>query len=279
MKRAVWRGKKSTRSLDLIQEIFETVEASSEYLTTVIGTLEVPTASDEPGVTHNENALDYSDFQELAEDLLPMPLPPQLPIRPVVPIPDAPSSNINISEIFPGFQKGKRLRFCELFTAKVPKSYNVYRLEQKKPTKQDFYPLKASELALFNKAMAARYSSEEKTTESPTIEIKINIPELEVEETLLGVKDSTSLHPIVLDAWEKNIIWDSTNDRIRSDKAPAITLDKTAMFRNTHLENEKWLESIAWEMDKMGQKMEFHMDDPTIVILQSEAQEIKSIRL
>jgi hypothetical protein len=49
------------------------------------------------------------------------------------------------------------------------------------------------------------------------------------------------------------------------------------MFRNTNLEDDKWVNAIVWDEDAPREEMEFHMDDPTLVILQEEVEEIKSI--
>lgn len=49
------------------------------------------------------------------------------------------------------------------------------------------------------------------------------------------------------------------------------------MFRNTHLEDDKWTKAIIWDEETPVEPMEFHMDDPNLVILEDEVDEIISI--
>ena len=46
------------------------------------------------------------------------------------------------------------------------------------------------------------------------------------------------------------------------------------MYRNEHLDDEEWILSINWG-DNVPRKQEFHLDDPTLLILQDEVDHIK----
>jgi hypothetical protein len=48
------------------------------------------------------------------------------------------------------------------------------------------------------------------------------------------------------------------------------------MFRNEHLDAGTWVDNIIWDESCASKCPEFHMDDPTLVILQEEVDEIKS---
>jgi hypothetical protein len=48
------------------------------------------------------------------------------------------------------------------------------------------------------------------------------------------------------------------------------------MYRNEHLDDEEWILSINWG-DNEPRKQEFHLDDPTLLILQDEVDHIKGL--
>ncbi|KAI8915827.1 hypothetical protein EDD86DRAFT_185922 [Gorgonomyces haynaldii] len=79
--------------------------------------------------------------------------------------------------------------------------------------------------------------------------------------------------PVVLEEWEDKIVWDvAQGDKRSNDFIP--TFNKTTMFRNTHLELDDWMDAIVWDAEKEYQPVNFHMDDPKLVILQDEVDDI-----
>ena len=48
------------------------------------------------------------------------------------------------------------------------------------------------------------------------------------------------------------------------------------MYRNEHLDDDDWTRAINWG-DNDPKLPEFHLDDPTLLVLENEADLIKSI--
>lgn len=123
---------------------FELVENYSEYLDPI---LSIDVGVDRPKESQGDDelvlpdaaAIDYTEEQELAEDLLPQG-PTIIQATEVKALPtvfypqiQAPSpAKIDLATIFPSFVPGGRLKFSELFASKATKAYPYLRLDKLK---------------------------------------------------------------------------------------------------------------------------------------------------
>lgn len=125
--------------------LIKTVEESSEYLTNILSSnieLEVNSSSDAPGnrVLPGKDAVDYEGEEELADDLLPTAAPMLIPntLPSFAPMPQSskarssPMCGTTLTELFPSYVPGGRLKFSELFASKTAKSYPLLRLDKLK---------------------------------------------------------------------------------------------------------------------------------------------------
>lgn len=222
-------------------------------------------------------------MNELAEDLAPLPAP-LMPthIVPQVQLPaikKKPLSNEQmLSDIFPGYVPGGRLKFSELFASKVPKTYHALRLDPTKMgIKDTHYNLCQNDIDQFLKPMEPRFEMPVTPVDDEVSDVNMDSDVESVEEVFAkGTTDMAAFHPVILDAWEDKIIWtpDIADQNMSGEVQAASKFGRTAMFRNGHLEDDKWMNAIIWDDKAPEQELDFHMDDPKLVILQDEVEDI-----
>ncbi|KAJ3276830.1 hypothetical protein HDV01_002885 [Terramyces sp. JEL0728] len=238
-------------------------EETAEYLNKQLLTVEFEQVSSKGGddsqrVQPNEDAVDYTDIQEYAEDIAPAPAPLQPAFfKPVqLPVFTAPAPK-------PVVVHSGRLKFSEIFASHVAPVTRTYRNKVLVSTVDDGFELGKNEFELFQKPMAYRFQKEPE----PVVVIEEEEQPVEtkpqVEEAFGDA--SIALSSVMLDHWEEKVVWDA--DEVQRDHLPAKSIK---MFRNEHLEDDSWVEAIFWENDEPYKPIEFHMDDPTLVMLQSE---------
>ncbi|KAJ3316030.1 hypothetical protein HDV04_000239 [Boothiomyces sp. JEL0838] len=244
-------------------------EETAEYLNRQLSTLGFEQVSSKGGdesqrVQPNEDAVDYTDIQELAEDIAPKPAPLQpaffKPVQLPVFIAPAPKPVV----IHTG-----RLKFSEIFASHVAPVTKTYRNKVLVTTVDDGYELGKNEFELFKKPMAYRFQKEpEPEVVEEEEEEHVSLPRSPKVEEAFG-DASIALSSVMLDHWEEKVIWEE--DDANMEHLPAKSIK---MFRNEHLEDDSWVDAIYWESEEPYKPIEFHMNDPTLVMLQSEVDAV-----
>lgn len=232
-------GKLDKKQLDAsLRETLEIVEESSEYLTAILNHdvgVDLSISKDRNDayrIQPQKDAIDYSEILEVIEVELPAPmlyLPPQSHQTPVViqaqPIRPSLLPKKTLTELFPSYVPGGRLKFSELFASKVAKSYPYIGLNQvKKGTMpitsaqtDTHYELAASNVDVFLQPQPPRFSEvaaievEYIPTKEQTQGSKISeteIPDLITHSAL----NTAAFDPVVLEHWENNIVWEDDAD-------------------------------------------------------------------
>lgn len=150
-----------------------------------------------------------------------------------------------------------------------------------------YYDLAHDEVDKFMTPQAARFRQEDDKTslESP-VSINnsgnmesINYNNQQTDAAVPMFLEPATLDPVVLETWENDIIYEKDEDMQQSEEKLVSMSDSfkcATMFRNAYLEEDKWLNAIIYDENIPAEKMEFHMDDPNLVILENEVEEIKS---
>jgi hypothetical protein len=295
---------KKDGNADIVDKDFQSLvlacEENSEYLNNILSMdLNLKPAqagTDDSQVLPDHNAVDYAEEDELADDLLPqkpiqtsntfIPLQTVFHSFPAVPAP----AKLNLSLLFPSFVPGGRLKFSELFASKSVKQYQFLRLDKIKPSffllmlvsSDLYYELSVDDIEKFMTPQSSRFRT-------PTPLISPIESNLEIEQVAIHSENSASkspisqsflepasLDPVVLESWENDIIYEQDEDM---GVTPSIstTFERSTMFRNIYLEDDKWLNCVIWDEDDGPiDEMDFHMDDPKLVILENEVEEIYS---
>jgi hypothetical protein len=202
---------------DLIQllDSRETAEYLNKVLSTPFEFKESKFGAGEDDVQPAQDAVDYTDIQEMVEDMA----PPQVikpyffkqTFTPVQPTKRAP--------VFSG-----RLKFSEIFQTHVDQESQQFRLKPIPLSNTEGYVLENDELELFQTPMNARFgkitmvgtiSKEIDATNVDDVEMENpNIQSLENENStddtieLLEKDDvEVALSSVVLDHWEEKILW------------------------------------------------------------------------
>ncbi|GAA5806567.1 hypothetical protein HPULCUR_012105 [Helicostylum pulchrum] len=290
---------------------------------------------------HSSDAIDYSDFDETVPDdqqekyyrrgmgMLQKSLPKsrlalvsenydeddedeeqKKPVElPIIKQPtpmDIDQEKVDIQQLFPGFEKGKILKFSELFMAKIkrpPKlqlhrkvvfgdgyEYEVerddrtlflraskldrLRVEQAKP------PIKRRRIETLNE------NSESSGTESEDDDYLQELAERpNMTEPLPQVLNEDKLyHSVMLDTWEDDVIWD---DEVKQDDAAAAATDESSdkqavvsKHLNMQLEEGDWLDAIIWDKERPSastMKISLDLNDPNMLFDVEEVEATKEL--
>lgn len=263
-----------------LRELLESAE-TAQYLNNVLAT-SVPDLESKNDavdgdsgmrVQPNEDAVDFTDIQELAEDIAPKPValapsffrPATLPILSKKPT----SSSIGAPKI-----QG-RLKFSEVFASHVASVPQVFRTKTLPVTKDDAYDIGVNDLEIFQKPIPTRFADKENDDDFYSKEEQLAIETKKVEklaELVPEIASDVIMASVVLEHWEENIQWDESAKATNTNALKKI--DQKQMFRNEHLDDDDWTLAINWG-DNTPKIAEFHLDDPSLLVLQSEATKIQ----
>ncbi|KAH9273973.1 hypothetical protein BASA83_003608 [Batrachochytrium salamandrivorans] len=189
------------------------------------------------------------------------PLQPQVPARVF--------TREQLAEIFPGYDQG-RLRFSQLFSAKMTKRPTHLRSDvPKKLRKDQYYEVMRDDRDIFVKCIPARFpiyiSEPHLTTTTTSNDTSFGFS---LDDATAGISlpkpqlvDDHMLAPIMLEPWEDRILWENNDNDSDNDMLKVL-----ARFRNTHLDKDDWLDAIVFDEGVPAKKVPFHLDDPRLVI-------------
>ncbi|SAM05624.1 hypothetical protein [Absidia glauca] len=211
----------------------------------------------------------------------------------------------DIQELFPGFEKGKVLKFSDLF---MP---NIKRPSKLHPSKKVIfdegveYEIRRDDQAIFNRTSKAdklRWKMEQMSTSkrrkvdmemelddhfSSGSEDIISMNDSDEEIPLEKLKPSLSedidndklYHSVVLDSWEDRIAWGSDDDQSRYDDDESRNKNVEIKHINKELEEGTWLSAIRWDREKLDSKfMKINLDlnDPHMLFDCEEVEATKA---
>jgi hypothetical protein len=195
-------------------------------------------------------------MQEMVEDLNPLPAPVEFQFKPIM-VPQAPAQVRNV------VQHG-RLKFSEIFASRVQPTQQQFRQRVVQVYQDPDYFLQKDEAELFMKPMTYRFKKEE---EAPA---PVEDVEMEQAPVKAATESSSVIAPVVLDNWEDRIVWDP--DSVVPDQIHS----QVRTFRNELVDDDEWTNAIVWDDANPPPQPEFHLNDPTLVIVESEVEKIKN---
>ena len=230
-------------------------EEHLDYLTTALEVdFQIKSNVKSQSIKPNEDAADFQDEQEMIEDT------EQEPLRSIeVYIPQAIQVSYPNQIEKPVVKLTGRLKFSNIFKSSVEKSRQQFRAKVLAHKKEESFSIEQSRAEEFART-PFHYKPQEKTikdTQDGSSKVVEN-PVLEEE---------IFTNSVLLDHWENKIIW---NDE--GVKRNALT----KMFRNDRLDDQGWADTIIWDEPENAKPCKFQLDDPTLILLQSEVDEIKN---
>ena len=228
-------------------------EEHLEYLTTALEVdFQIKNNVSSQSIKPNDDAADFQDEEEMVED------EEQEPLKSVdAYIPQAIQVSLPVSIDKPIVKLTGRLKFSNIFKSSVEKTKQQFRAKLLAHKKEETFPIQRSQAEEFLKV--------------PYHYQKVRKPKLETKEKQKEidkvVEDEIFTNSVLLDHWENKIIWDD-----EGIKRNALT----KMFRNERLDDQRWTETIIWDDPEKAKSFEFQLDDPTLVLLQSEVDEIQN---
>lgn len=257
-----------------LQQILESKE-TAEYLEKVFETIQVPVSNDEEEIVKPlGDAVDYQDIQEMAEDL--NIAPQRVDVQFFKPMDMGFASTMVKKPKIQG-----RVKFSEIFASHTQKSTIEFRQKPLPCTRDEYYSFGIDHVDLFSKTpQCYRFlkkaqpheevlrSAIDEDMEDP-LEEKIVNKESAIHADLIKEDPAVALSSVMLDPWEEKIIWDlnDTNDQV-------VHQHTFQMFRNERLDGDEWLDSVIWDTPEDVHQPAFHMDDPTLVVLQSQVDKM-----
>ncbi|ORX43423.1 hypothetical protein BCR36DRAFT_361137 [Piromyces finnis] len=199
-------------------------------------------------------------------------------------IPQIKAEKPSIKTFYPEFEKDKILKFSELFAVRKPTIVKPVKKELRVTVMDEFYEVEPDDriilrqplvpLQLLKKELEqqningelSENKSDTSSTDSEDEEDENHYSEYESDESsndaFVNEEEQPiqiytgNFRPIVLDDWEKSIIWSDTNSESEQDLPDSKIEKKTLMedysVRNSNLEKGNWVDSIIWtEHDKM----------------------------
>ncbi|CAO3654488.1 unnamed protein product [Mucor fragilis] len=220
---------------------------------------------------------------------------------------DKVSKDIDIKQLYPGFERDKILKFSELFMAKIKRPPKLvphkrvvygdgYEYEVERDERAAF--LRASKLDRFRieqakqpvKKRRLEVSHEDSASSSNESEDDEYMEELAergyTTEPPTEILDSEKLyHSIMLDTWEDEIIWDDKDEN--QDQQLIASADKeqesdkvVVKHLNMQLEEGDWLDAIIWDKEKPSpatMKISLDLNDPNMLFDVEEVEATKEL--
>jgi transcription initiation factor TFIID subunit 1, fungi type len=239
-----------------LKEILEN-EDNQQYLSKVLDVSieKNQTVQDQEAVVKPlANAVDYQDMNEMVEDVNPMPAPVEFKFKPLI-------HQTTFATPKQIVHHG-RLKFSEIFASRVQPTQQQFRQRVVQVYQENDYLLENDDFELFMKPMGYRYKNETSVEQDEEMHTE---PEAKKAGDASGTVTS-----IVLDNWEDKVIWNP------DDVVPDEIHSRIRMFRNEHLDDDEWTQAIIWDDETIPKQPEFHLDDPTLVIVESEVDRIKN---
>ncbi|KAJ3368950.1 hypothetical protein HDU91_000170 [Kappamyces sp. JEL0680] len=202
-------------------------EETANYLNQVLSTKLLETEKDDPAGTNDaaiqpvQDAVNYEDIQELADDLAPAPAPlapslfrpaPLLPPPSLVPssVVSAPLPLFRAPVLMPKIEG--RLKFSEVFASRVASAPQTFRVKGLPMVKDDAYDIGTNELSLFQNPQPSRYvQGDKKQAEiAKPVEAPVVKEEVVAKQTEIDTDNTTdiAMSSVVLEHWEEKILWD-----------------------------------------------------------------------
>ena len=228
-------------------------EEHLEYLTTALEVdFQIKNNVTSQSIKPNDDAADFQDEEEMVED------EEQEPLKSVdAYIPQAIQVSLPVSIEKPIVKLTGRLKFSNIFKSSVEKTKQQFRAKVLAHQREETFPIQRSQAEEFLK-VPYHYQKVQKT------KLETEEKQREIDKV---VEDEIFTNSVLLDHWENKIIWDD-----EGIKRNALT----KMFRNERLDDQRWTETIIWDDPEKAKSFEFQLDDPTLVLLQSEVDEIQN---
>ncbi|KAI7896186.1 uncharacterized protein EV154DRAFT_492635 [Mucor mucedo] len=206
--------------------------------------------------------------------------------------------NVDIQQLFPGFEKGKILKFSELFMAKIKRPSKL-QLHKKVVFGDGYeYEVERDERTLFSRAskldrLRAEQAkvpvkrrrietlNENSDSSDSMSEDEEYLQELaerpHMTEALPQILDEDQLyHSVMLDKWEDDIVWGDDDEITEMEDAQPVV----NKHLNMQLEEGDWLDAIIWDKEKppaSTMKISLDLNDPNMLFDVEEVEATKEL--
>ncbi|CAO3616052.1 unnamed protein product [Cunninghamella echinulata] len=214
-------------------------------------------------------------------------------------------SKINITELFPGFEKGKVLKFSDLFNTKIKRPPKLHPNKKIIFNEGMEYEINRDEQAIFNrtsKAERLRWRMEQlSTTKKRKLDIETiqdhysridedddlsthgSDEELNIEKFKSGpsqmIENDKLYHSVVLDPWEEQIYWGSDEEERMFGVDDELRHRVKFKHINKELEEGNWLSAVQWDREKIDEnfmKINLDLNDPHMLFDCEEVEATKA---
>ncbi|KAG1603315.1 hypothetical protein G6F47_001952 [Rhizopus delemar] len=213
------------------------------------------------------------------------------------------TQEVDVQQLFPGFEKGKVLKFSDLFMTRIqrpPKllpnkraqyddsyeyeierddrilfmktsKWDRLRLEQAKQ------PVKRRKIEALDEDIRSTSSSGNESDYDDYLE---DLPDMPYTAELPAeiLDDNKTFHSIMLEKWEDDIIWDKEDyEMLDTEEEQATVVNK---HLNMQLEDGDWLQAIIWDKEKPQtetMKISLDLNDPNMLFDVKEVEATKEL--
>ncbi|KAI7866594.1 hypothetical protein BDF14DRAFT_1810449 [Spinellus fusiger] len=212
--------------------------------------------------------------------------------------------DVNIKELFPAFEKGKILKFSDLFMAKIKRPPKLQAMSKQVIFEDGYeYEIERDERTLFTKAKRTervrldteRPSFKRQKVETQDIEkedawrhsaSEDSLSSDEADEMPFGtelvpreIENDTIYHSVMLNHWEDDIVWgdeDTAESSYTKEKEEVSVIKK---HLNDRLEEGDWIDTIIWDKerpDPSSMRIVLDLNDPNMLFDCEEVEATKA---
>ncbi|CEI86217.1 hypothetical protein RMCBS344292_00661 [Rhizopus microsporus] len=210
---------------------------------------------------------------------------------------DQKQRQIDVKQLFPGFEQGKVLKFSELFMTRIqrpPKlqsnkrviygdgyEYEVERDDRSvfmRASKWDRLKLEQAKQPIKRRRIEPTDEDEASSSNESENEYMEDFPDRPdiAEIPTAALDNNKTFHSIMLERWEEDIIWDK-EDEDMIDDAQATVVNK---HLNMQLEEGDWLQAIIWDRERPSNeimKIALDLNDPNMLFDVEEVEATKEL--
>ncbi|KAG1170192.1 hypothetical protein G6F70_008805 [Rhizopus microsporus] len=210
---------------------------------------------------------------------------------------DQKQRQIDVKQLFPGFEQGKILKFSELFMTRIqrpPKlqsnkrviygdgyEYEVERDDRSvfmRASKWDRLKLEQAKQPIKRRRIEPTNEDEASSSNESENEYMEDFPDRPniAEIPTAALDNSKTFHSIMLEKWEEDIIWDKEDEDMIED-AQATVVNK---HLNMQLEEGDWLQAIIWDKERPSNeimKITLDLNDPNMLFDVEEVEATKEL--
>ncbi|KAI9018032.1 hypothetical protein CLU79DRAFT_866433 [Phycomyces nitens] len=215
-----------------------------------------------------------------------------------------PKEDVDIKELFPAFEKGKILKFSDLFMAKIKRPPKLQTISNPVIFGDGYeYEIEADDRALFTKTKriermrpetertsfkrrkveANNINKEDISTDSGSEECpssdEVDDMTFDTEPMIRELDDDKVYHSVMLDHWEDDIVWD---DEVKADSQQSGGKEEMSVIKkhlNDRLEEGDWVDAIIWNNEKpdpSSMRIMLDLNDPNMLFDCEEVEATKA---